>query len=307
MRRAALVGVVFLAGVAAAADPPAAPAVAATVDGDPIPLERVDAVVTAKYAIGPLTTAQLKRLRTEIVSDLVDDHLLAKFLAKHAPKVEPPEVDAQLKAFAADLAKKGKSLAGFLKETNQTEAEVRANWTTTLQLQRYVRQRVTDDQLRKYHAANADYFDRTEVKVRHVVVRVGANAKPADKAAARERLAAVRADVLAGRLSFADAARKYSQCPSARDGGDLGYIVRKDMLADEAFCRAAFALKVGEVSEVVETASGYHLIRADDRKGGTPRAFEACVEDVREAFAEDYRADLVARLRKDARVEVTLP
>lgn len=307
MRRVVLVGVVFLAGVAAAADPPAAPAVAATVDGDPIPLERVDAVVTAKYAIGPLTTAQLKRLRTEIVSDLVDDHLLTKFLSKHAPKVEPAEVDAQLKAFAADLAKKGKSLAAFLKETNQTEAEVRANWTTTLQLQRYVRQRVTDDQLRKYHAANQDYFDRTEVKVSHVVVRVGAAAKPAEKAAARERLAAVRADVLAGKLSFADAARKYSQCPSARDGGDLGYIVCKDMLADEAFCRAAFGLKVNEVSEVVETTSGYHLIRADDRKVGTPRTFEACIEDVREAFAEDYRADLVARLRKDARVEVTIP
>jgi len=55
--------------------------------------------------------------------------------------------------------------------------------------------------------------------------------------------------VVAGKLAFADAAKKHSQCPTAPQGGDLGYIVRKGMLVDEAFSRAAFALKVGEYIE----------------------------------------------------------
>ena len=303
----AVCGVLLLAGVAGAADPPAAPGPAATVDGEPIPLARVDAVIKAKYAAGPLTPAQLRHLRAAVTNDLVEDLLLDKFLAKHAPKVDPAEVDAQLKAFADDLAKKGKTLARFLKETNQTEAEVRAAWTTHLALLRYVAGRVTDDQMRKYHEANKDAFDRVEVRVSHVVVRVGAKASAGERATARAKLDALRADILAGKLSFADAARKYSECPSAPDGGDLGYILRRDMLADEAFCRAAFALKVGEVGPVVETPSGFHLIRAADRKPGTPSTFERCREEVREAFADDYRAELVGKLRKDARVEVTLP
>ncbi|MBX9584443.1 MAG: peptidylprolyl isomerase [Gemmataceae bacterium] len=314
MRQWVLLGVLCSSGAGVAADPPAgAPGAhtpgspAATVDGEPIPLDRVDAVIRAKYAVGPLTPTQLRHLRAEVLSDLIDDHLLAKFLARYAPKVDPAEVDAQLKAFADDLARKGKTLAAFLKETNQTEAEVRAAWTGTLALQRYVAGRVGDDQLRKYYEANKDYFDRVEVRVGRVVLRVGAKAPPADRAAAREKLRAVRADILAGKLSFADAARRYSQCPAAAAGGDLGYILRKDMLGDEEFCRAAFALKPGELSEVVETEAAVHLIRVADRKAGTPTTFERCREEVREAFADDYRAELCGKLRKDARVELSLP
>jgi peptidyl-prolyl cis-trans isomerase C len=303
----AVCGVLLLTAAGVAADPPAAPAVAATVDGEPIPLDRVDAVIKARFAVGPLTPTQLRHLRGEVLSDLIDDHLLAKFLARYAPKVEPAEVDAQLKAFADHLAGKGKTLAGFLKETRQTEAEVRAAWTATLALQRYVAGRVGDDQLRKYHEANKEYFDRVGVRASQVVLRVGAKAPPAERAAAREKLRAVRADILAGRLSFADAARKYSQCPSAADGGDLGYILRKDVLEDEAVCRAAFALKVGEVSEVVESEAAVHLIQVADRKPGRPSTFERCRAEVLEAFADDYRAELVGKLRKDARIEVTLP
>lgn len=184
---------------------------------------------------------------------------------------------------------------------------MRAAWTTQLALQRYVAGRVGDDQLRKYHEANKDHFDRVEVRVSHLVVRAGAKATPGERAAAREKVQALRADIVGGKVAFADAARKHSQCPSAPDGGDLGFVTRKDMLADEGFCRAAFALKVGEVSGVVETASGFHLIRAADRKAGPPSTFEGCKREVLEVFAEDYRAELVGKLRKDARVEITLP
>lgn len=307
MRRWALAGVLLVPVAVAAADPPAAPGPAATVDGEPITLDRVDAVIRAKYAFGPLTHAQRRHLRADVTSDLIDDLLLARFLKKHAPKVDPAEVDAQLKALADDLAGRGKSLAGFLKETNQTEAEVRAAWTTQLALVRYVRERVSDDQLRRYYEANKDHFDRAEVRVSQILVRAGRAATATERAAAREKLEAIRADVLAGKIAFADAAKKYSQCPSARDGGDLGYIPRKDMLGDEAFCRAAFDLKPNEIGSVVETAAGFHLIRATDRKPGTPTTFEGCREEVRETFADDYRAELVGRLRKEARIEVTLP
>lgn len=291
-----------------AATAPAAPAVVATVGGEPVRLDQVDAAIKAqKLATGPLTAAQLRQLRAEVAADLVDDRLLKQFLARHAPKVEPAEIDRHLQAFTASLAKQGKTFAEFLKESNQTETAVRETWTTLLQLHGYVRRHVTDAQLKQYHAANRDHFDKAEVRASHIVLRVGPGTPPAEKAAAREKLQAVRAAVAAGTLDFAAAARKHSQCPSAADGGDLGYLPRKGGLMDEAFTRAAFALKVGELSGVVESDFGLHLIRVADRKPGTPTAFEACAEEVRDTFVEDFRAGLVAKLRTEARVQVTVP
>jgi peptidyl-prolyl cis-trans isomerase C len=298
----------------AAAPPPAATPQAAapnpnaaTVNGEVVRLAEVDAVIRAKFPVGPLTAAQLRQLRTEVANDLVDDLLVKQFLRRHGPKVEPAEVEKHLKALAASLAKQNKTLADYYRETDQTEAQVRESWTAMLQLSRYVREHVKDDQLRQYYAANKDFFDRVEVRVSHILVRTGPAAAATERAAAREKLQKLRAELLAGTVTFADAARRHSHCPSALQGGDLGYILRKGMLTEEAFCRAAFALKPTELSEVVETGSGLHLIRVTDRKPGVASAFEGCVEDVREAFTDDFRAELVGKLRKQAQVQLTVP
>ena len=66
-------------------------------------------------------------------------------------------------------------------------------------------------------------------------------------------------------------------------------------------------MKPGELSGVIETAYGFHLLTVTDRKPGTPSVLEKCVVEVLETYAEDYRADLVKRLRKEAQIKVTLP
>lgn len=279
---------------------------AATVNGEVIRLGDVDAYIRTKLQLGPLTPVQSRQIRTEVVADMVDDLLLRQFLRQNGPKVEPAEVDRHLKALAESLAKQGKTLADFYRDTRQTEAQARETWTTLLQLSGYVKERVTVEQLRQYHAANRDVFDRVEVKVSHVMIRAGATGPAVERAAAREKLQALRAEIAAGRVEFADAARRFSQCPTAPLGGDLGFIPRKGML-DESLATAAFGLKPGELSGVVETDSGVHLIRVAARKPGTPSTFEACIEDVREAFTDDFRAELVARLRKQGQVHVTVP
>lgn len=286
--------------------PPSPDTPAAKVNGEVIRLGDVDAYLKSKLPTVTLTAAQLRQLRTDVVADMIDDLLVKQFLRQNGPKVEPAEVDRHLKALAESLAKQGKTLADFYRETQQTEAQARDTWTTLLQLGRYVKERVPVEQLRQYHAANRDVFDRVEVRVSHVMIRAGVGRPPVERAAAKEKLQSLRAEIAAGRLDFVDAAKRFSHCPSATQGGDLGFIPRKGML-DESFAKAAFALKVGEVSGVVETDSGVHLIRVTGRKPGVPSTFEACVEDVREVFTDDFRAELVARLRKQAQIQVTVP
>ncbi len=286
---------------------PAKPTVAATVNGEPIHLERVDAFIKNRLSIQPLTVAETRRLRTDVVAEFIDELLVQQFLRENGPKIEPAEIDRHLKAFTDTLTRQGKTLADFLTETHQSEATLRASWTTHLQLDGYVKKQITEEQLKKYYEANKDVFDQTEVKVSHIVIRVGPKTPAGERAAARTKLQTVRAEVLAGTVEFAAAAKKHSQCPSAPEGGNLGFIPRRGGLLEEAFAKAAFALKIGEVSEVVETEYGLHLIKVTDRKPGVPSTFEKSAEDVRDAVAEEIRIDLVGRLRKQARIQITLP
>jgi peptidyl-prolyl cis-trans isomerase C len=288
------------------AEHPVSPA--ATVNGEAIRLDQVDAVIRRmRAADGPLTAAQTRRLRQEIVQDLIDDVLLRQYLRQHGPKVEPAELDKHLAALAASLRRQGKSLADFYRESGQTEEQVRDTWATMLQFQRYVDHQATDERLRKYHEENRDLFDKVTVRVSRIVVRVSPAAPPGERAGARQKLAAVRAAVLAGKLSFADAARKYSMAPDAAKGGDLGFVGRRDPAVDEAVAKAAFALKVGEISEPVDSDYGVHLVQATERKAGTATAFDQVADLVRECYAEDVRQGLVGLLRKQASIQVTVP
>lgn len=303
---AAVAAVVPAAAVAQ--NRPAVPNVAATVNGEVIRLDQVDAAVRRlAVAGGPLSASQAARLRREVVQDLIDDVLVRQYLRQHGPTVEPAEVEKHFRALAAGLQKQGKSLADFYRESGQTEAQVRETWADLLRFQKYVEQQATDERLRKYHEANREVFDKTTVRVSHIVVRVGPDAPPGEWAAARQKLATVRADILAGKMTFADAARKYSLCPTAPAGGEIGEVGRRDAVVDEAFTRAAFALKVGGVSEPTDTEFGVHLIRVSDRKAGTPEPFERVADLVRECYAEDVRRGLVAQLRKQAAIQVTVP
>ena len=98
------------------------------------------------------------------------------------------------------------------------------------------------------------------------------------------------AEIVVAKLTFADAARKYSDGPSRKDGGRLGWIGRHGPM-DEAFSRAAFALNVGEVSPPVTTAFGVDLIRCDQLKPG-----EKKLADVRRELEDALSRELLDKL-----------
>ena len=120
---------------------------------------------------------------------------------------------------------------------------------------------ITDQELR-------EIFERErpgqEVRARHILLRVPPDATPAQ----RDSTLAVARDLRARAVSgenFADLAREYSQDPgSAREGGDLGFFGPGQMVAP--FEQAAFALDVGEISDVVESPFGYHIIKVEERR-----------------------------------------
>ncbi len=121
------------------------------------------------------------------------------------------------------------------------------------------------------------------------------------------QLAALRADIVAGKITFEDAVKKYSQCPvTAPNGGDRGFITRK-LMVEEEFARAAFALPANQVSEVVQSGLGLHLIKVTDRKAGEPSDFNKVKDDVRFLYGAELYESVLMQLRQAARLEVYLP
>ncbi len=309
-----VVVILALASPAFGAAPPAN-AAAAIVNGEPIPLAEVDSIIQERLANDPSrpapvsspTPAQQRQWRLEVVGYMIDEALIRQYMRDHGSHVDASEVNKQFAALLAGLKAQNKKLSEFLREQHQTEAQVRANMTIQLQLDRYVKERTNEADMRKYYEANKDYFDKNMVRTSHIVIRVASNAPPAERAAAKQKLQAARADILAGRLSFAKAAQDVSQSPSAGKGGDIGFIYRKFQDVEEAYARVAFSMKVGEISDVVETEFGCHLILVTDRKEGTPTKYEQSLDVVRDCYAEDLRITLVNQLRRQAKVQILVP
>lgn len=280
--------------------------VAATVDGETIGLDAVDALLGERPSLAPLTAVQSRRLRLEALGGLIDDLLIRQFLKASGIEIEPGEVDRGWRALVESQKARNLTVADYLRETRQTEAQVRLNIRQMIQMAHHVRKNTTDATLLEYFEANRDYFDKVVVRTSHIVLRVGSGASPDERREARDKLQKLRVEIAAGRADFAEVAKKISQCPSAPKGGDIGWIFRR-FQTDEAYAKVAFSLRVGEIGDVVETDFGFHLIKVTERRPGTPTKIEMVLDDVREAWSEDFRQNLLVRLRQKAKIEIALP
>lgn len=285
----------------------ARPQAVAVVNGEPIPWAEFEAALKLRPLPTPLTNAQVRQFQMALVEEMIEDRLVRQFLRRHGPAVDPQEVEQHFRALSESLARQNRTLADFLREIGQTEAQARETWISLIQLSRYVEQQIREDQIRDYYHRNKDYFDRVELSVSHILMRASSGTSPTDRELARRKLEQVREEIRSGRLTFAEAAKKYSQCVSAGRGGDIGTILRKGVMLDEAFYAAAFALTPGDISPVVETEQGYHLILVRQRKPGIPRSFESCYAEVRELFMDEFRVALGKKLRQQAEVKIHLP
>ncbi len=255
----------------------------------------------------PLPEDKRKQSQMEVLALLIDDVLMNQFLAKYAQPAPKGEVDQRLAELIDGLRRQNKSLADFLRETNQTEATLRADIGHRIQWELYAKGRITDEVTERYYKENKDFFDGVTVRASHIVLRVPPTASESEKAAARKKLQDLRAQIMANKIDFTAAAKQYSQCPTGPNGGDLGFFPRK-WVVDEAFAKAAFALKVGEISDVVQTDYGLHLIKLTERKPGvTPSDYTKMKEVVREMAMEEYRQAVLAHQRKTAKIEINLP
>jgi peptidyl-prolyl cis-trans isomerase C len=279
---------------------------AAVVNGEPISMAELEAVLKQAPMAVEMPEPVRVQMRRHALAMLIDDTLMQQFIKANAPQVPKAEVDQKMAEMDADLKKEKKSVEAFCKENGQTVEELRDGLTWMLRWTAWAKGKISDADVRRYYEAYKDYFDGTTVRVSHIAVRLGENASEADHARAKAQLTELRAQIIAGKVDFAAAAKTYSQCESSKAGGDLGFVARKTMV-EEAFAHTAFAMQPGQVSDVVQTGFGMHLIKVIERKPGQPSDFAKIKEQVRDIYTEEYRLTILAQQRKAAKLEINIP
>jgi parvulin-like peptidyl-prolyl isomerase len=281
--------------------------VVATVNGQTITMAEVDTVLKARPLPVEVPKAQKDQMVYQIVGMLIDGHLWEQYLQKNGPRMDKREVDKRMAELEQAVKKAGKTMQDYYKDSGQNESQVRAGILSVLQWDAIARARIGDADVKHYFDENKDFFEGVTVRASHIMLKVPANAADADRQAARDKLLAIRAHIVAGKLDFAEAAKRYSQCTTAPEGGDLGLFPRK-MVVDECIAKAAFALSVNDVSEVVQSEYGLHLIKVTERKAGEqPSDFEKIKDVVRDFCTEELRMAVLAQQRKTADVKITMP
>ena len=167
---------------------------------------------------------------------------------------------------------------------------------------------VEDKEVEAFYNEKKELFKQPEqVKASHILIKSTETDTPEQKKEQKAKIEGILKEARVGDADFAELAKKHSEGPSGPNGGDLGYFGRGRMVP--AFETASFALKVGEVSDVVETQFGYHILKVFDRKEARELPFEEVKEDIRNNLKyEKSSADvekLVASLRDVAKIELT--
>jgi peptidyl-prolyl cis-trans isomerase C len=256
---------------------------------------------------------QVLEFRKQVLDRLVDEELLFQEAKSRKRVAGKDAVEAEVEKARSQFPTP-EAFKEALAQNKLTEAELRAVISRNMSIQAFLEQdvakgvAVSDAEVHDFYAGNRDKFESPEqARARHILVAVDEKADDKTRQAARAKADDLLAQ-LKGGASFEELAKKSSDCPSAPQGGDLGFFGHGQMVPE--FDSAAFALKPGELSGVVATKFGYHIIKLEEQKaaGLVPEAEAA--PQIREYLVAQKNGEavdeLLKKLRAKAKIEMFL-
>ena len=274
----------------------------ATVDGEVILMseyeKRAKPVIEEyeKFLTGPDKEIRIRELKEKILDQMIDEKILIHEAKRMKFRVSRKEIQDGIEEikkrfgteeeYNEELARQGLSEGKFKEQVKEQlmvikliEQEVKAKVV-----------RPTDSEIEDFYIQNeSEMVEPEQVRVRHILIRLNENT---DRKKALKKIRELLKEAKKGKTSFAELAKKYSEDPSAARGGDMGFFIRGQMV--RKFEEAAFALKVGEISDVVETEYGYHIIQSIEKKAAEKKS----LEEIR-----DYLRNFIFQKRMEERYE----
>jgi peptidyl-prolyl cis-trans isomerase C len=258
-------------------------------------------------SMGDISPSQIQK---EVLESLINQELLFQEGKKKGIKVEAKEVDEKMQQIMQQFPSKEEFLKALAK-MQTSEETVRTQLNRQVTIRQFIDKEfvqkitVTDKDSKQYYDDNPNFFLKPEqVRASHILINVDAKADEAERAKARGKLEQIKKRIEAGE-DFAALAGEFSDCPSKAKGGDLDYFRREQMV--KPFSDVAFALKPGEVSDIVETSFGYHLIKVTDKQPESKMPYDD-IKDRIQGFLKQQKVNqevyaFVEKVKEHAKVE----
>jgi len=290
----------------------------AAVNGEAITQEELDmelSMAQQQFAgMDKLDDEQLAKIKEDLLESLISRKALYQESQKKGIEVDNATIDERLANMKEQFPKEDEFKA-MLEKMHFTEDSLKTQLRKGMAIQKLMERevvsnlKISDKDTKDYYDEHMDLFKQPEkIQASHILVKVKQGSDESVKAEALKKIQKIQKELKAGG-DFAELAKKYSDCPSSANGGDLGYFGRGQMV--KPFEDAAFSLKPGEVSDITETDFGYHLIKAGDKKTEVITDYK----DVKEKLAQYLKQmktkeevkKYIESLKEKAKIERFLP
>ena len=260
------------------------------------------------YMSHGMTMDEVKKNLPKLEEKALDQAIGAKLLLDRASELDVPVTGADIDAEVAKVVMQVGGEENFKKALEQqgiTEIAFRKELEKGAKVNKLVEQACagvpdpTEDEVAAFFEAHkAEFVVQPQVLCQHILVK-GSDDTALDK------IKEIRERIVSGKSDFAAEAKEHSDCPSGAEGGSLGWFGRGMMVPE--FDKVAFEMKKGEVSGVVSTQFGYHIIYKADEKGGDAQTLVDVHDQIKDLLRHESRGramdSFVAELKANAKVE----
>ena len=260
------------------------------------------------YMSHGMTAEELRRNLPKLEAKALEQAIGAKLLLDQAQRLDLPvtakDVDAEVARVVQQVGgeenyKKALAAQGITEEAFRRELEKGARVNMLVgQACAHVQDPTEEEVTAFYEAHKSEYVAEPQVLCQHILVK-GSND------AALDKIKEIRERIVSDKADFAEEAKKHSDCPSGAQGGSLGWFGRGMMVPE--FDKVAFEMKKGEVSGIVTTEFGYHIIYKADERGGGQQTIVDVHDQIKDLLRHEARGKAmdayVADLREKATIE----
>jgi peptidyl-prolyl cis-trans isomerase C len=254
--------------------------------------------------------AQKQQMRKRVVDMMVDQVLLEQKLKAKNLSVSDEKVMDEIKKIAGQQGQSMEDVEKEIQQWGMTLNDLKSQLRMKLMMDALIEAESKDavataEDVKKFYDENPQHFDQPEqVKASHILIKVDPEATPEAKAEAKKKLEDILKQVKEGG-DFAALAKEHSACPSGAQGGDLGSFGRGQMVKE--FEEVAFSMKPGDVSGIVETQFGYHIIKVTEKKEAGKVPFDEVKEQIEAYLTQQKRGEFwqnySQKMREEAKIE----
>lgn len=239
--------------------------------------------------------------RRKIAEQLVENELMRQLLLDRRAQPDPKRLAAAVEALKGQLRRRKAESGKTSQKLQYTDADLRRELFVPLAWEYHLGRVLTSGTIQAEFERHRQEFDGTEVRASQIFLKTDSSTSATAVKETEAKLARLRGEIIAGKTSFAEAARRDSEAPSATQGGDVGYFAFRGTMPAEV-CRVVFSLKKGEISQPFRTPFGVHLYTVTDIRPGN-----LSLEDVRNIVIRRLSTELwdklVTQARSTAKIE----